>query len=84
MTFEEFQQLCNQAASTLQAVSSPCPIVVGDESASVKSSIGDTPFHSVVVFKMQPDNAAMLQIYGAVRFSFDSPNNQTVISPLTT
>ena len=82
MTFEDFQQLCNQAASTPLAL--PCPIVVGDASQPTRGVIGDAPFHDVIIFKVQADHAAMLAIYGAVRFSFDGQNNQTVISPLTT
>lgn len=84
MTFEHFHQLCNQAVSGSQAISLPCPVVVGDESAPTRGAIGDEPFHEVVIFKVQPGHAEMLAIYAAVRFSFDAPNNQTVISPLTT
>lgn len=81
MTFEDFQQLCDQAASTGQAVSVPCPIVIGD--GELQSAIGDTPFHQVVLFKTNPPNAAMQAIYGKVLFGFDAPNNQTLIAPKT-
>jgi len=84
MTFEEFQALCNQAVSTNQQVLAPCPITIGDESAPIQSTLGDTPFHSIVVFRMKPDDAALQAIYGSVRFSFESANNQTVIQPMTT
>jgi len=84
MTFEEFQQLCNQATSSAQSVSSPCPIVIGDEAAPVLSHIGDTPTHQLIVFRMKPDSATLRSIYRSVYFSFDQPNNQTVIRPLTT
>lgn len=84
MTFDEFQALCNQALSTQQAVNSPCPITVGAEGAPVLSTLGDTPSHQLILFTMQPDNAVLQSIYRAVMFTFDAPNNQTVIQPFTT
>jgi hypothetical protein len=82
MTFEDFQQLCNQAVSTSQEVVAPCPIVVGD--GEIHAALGDTPDHHIVIFKTSTDNAALRSIYSKVRFRFDAPNNQTVISPITT
>lgn len=64
-------------------MSLPCPIVVGDE-ANIRSTLGDTLFHWVIVFKTTLGNAQMQAIYHSVRFNFDQPNNQTVIHPLTT
>jgi hypothetical protein len=83
MTFEDFQELCAQAVSTGQSVTSPCPIIVGSEEAA-QSMLGDTPFHHIVIFKMKPDDAALQAIYATVRFSFDEAGNQTVIQPITT
>jgi hypothetical protein len=84
MTFEEFQALCNQAVSTNQQVASPCPIVIGVETDPIQSQVGDTRAHSLIVFRMKPDTATLRAIYRSVGFSFDAPNNQTVIRPLTT
>jgi hypothetical protein len=83
MTFEELQQLCNQVVSTNQPTSVPCPIVVGDASDPIQLQLGDTVSHQLVIYRMKPDNAALHAIYDAVRFSFDAPNNQTVIAPIT-
>jgi hypothetical protein len=84
MTFEEFQTLCNQAVSTNQPVVSPCPVVVGIETDPIESQIGDTPAHQIIIFRMKPDTSTLLAIYRSVSFTFDAPNNQTVIRPLTT
>jgi hypothetical protein len=84
MTFEEFQQICNQAVSTAQSVESPCPISIGDDAAPIQSQISDTLTHALVVFRTKPDNAALRAIYSSVRFRFDAPNNQTIIAPVTT
>jgi len=84
MTFGEFQQLCNQAVSTNQQVLAPCPITVGDQTSPIKSTIGDSPSHQLVVFRMNPDAAALRSIYAAVRFSFATAENAVAISPITT
>lgn len=82
MTFQDFQQLCDQAASTNLPVQQPCPIVVGD--GEIHAYHGDAPNHHLIVFKTAVDNAAIQAIDRKVRFTFDSVNNQTVIQPLTT
>jgi hypothetical protein len=84
MTFEEFQALCNQAVSTNQQVLAPCPITVGDEAAPIQSTLGDTPFHQLVIFRMKPDDAALHSVYDAVRFTFATVENAVAISPITT
>jgi hypothetical protein len=82
MTFEAFQQLCNQAVSTGQQVTVPCPIVIGDGETRVY--IGDTRDHHLIIVKTDAANPALQSIYRSVGFSFDVANNQTVIQPLTT
>ena len=49
MTFEEFQQHCNQAASTNLPVTLPCPIVIG--AGETRAYVGDTREHSLIIFK---------------------------------
>jgi hypothetical protein len=81
MTFEEFQQHCNQVASTNLPMQLPCPVVIGD--GETHAYLGDTREHHLIIFKTATDGAALNSIYSKVRFSFDAPNNQTVIQPLT-
>ena len=82
MTFEEFQQLCNQAISTNQQVVAPCPIIIG--SGEDHAYLGDTPAHHLIIFKTDAANPALRTIYRTVAFSFDAPGNQVVIQPITT
>jgi hypothetical protein len=82
MTFEDFHQLCNQAISTNQQVTAPCPIVIGD--GNIRAYLSDQIGHPIVIFKTDAANPALQDIYRTVRFSFEAPNNQTVIQPLTT
>lgn len=84
MTFQDFQQLCNNAIATNHPVQSPCPIIVGDPAESVKASYGDSLDHPLILFTEKPNTAALRPIVQSVRFIFDAPNNQTVIQPLTT
>jgi hypothetical protein len=84
MTFQDFQQLCDNAVATSQVVTSPCPIVIGDPAQPVKASYGDTLDHHLIIFTEKPNTAALSSIVQSVRFFFDAPNNQTVIQPLTT
>ena len=80
MTFEDFQQLCNQAISGNHPVSASSPIVIG--TGDDRAYLGDTPDHHLIIFK-ETTNAALLQsLYAKVRFRFDAANNQTIIEPL--
>jgi hypothetical protein len=82
MTFNEFQQHCDQVASTNVPLQLPCPIVIGD--GNVRAALGDSINHQIVIFKMTPDGAALQSLYRQVRFSFAASTNQVVIAPLTT
>ncbi len=82
MTFEEFQQLCNQATASGQQVVVPCPIVIGE--GELRAAVGDTVQHHLIIFKTDAGNPALRSIYRSVTFTFDAPNNKVVITPLTT
>lgn len=82
MTFDEFQQQCDQVAATNVPMQLPCPIVIGD--GPIRAYHSDTPDHHLIVFKEQVDLAVLQAIDRKVRFRFDGPNNQTVIQPVTT
>jgi hypothetical protein len=82
MTFEDFQQICNQAVTTNLPVQQPCPIIIGE--GNDRAYLGDTPNHHLIIFRTVTNSAALRSLYNTVRFTFDAPNNQTVIQPLTT
>ncbi len=84
MTFDDFKQLCDEAVTTASTVSSPCPIDIGTPSDPVLSQLGDKPDHALIVYRTKPDDETLRSIYRSVSFTFDAPNNQTVINPLTT
>jgi hypothetical protein len=74
--------MCNGVTTTGTAASAPCPIVIGDPSGTTIGwySDGEPP---LVVLKEQVPTESMLPILEACRFSYDEPNNLTVITPLT-
>jgi hypothetical protein len=83
MTFQEFQTVCSGVITTGTSASAPCPISIGDDAAKVISWYGQG-VKALVVLKEQVPQAPMLAILNSCRFSFDEPNNLTVISPITT
>jgi hypothetical protein len=82
MTFDEFQTICTGVATTGTPASAPCPIYIGNESGPTVGSYG-LGLKPLVILKEQVPNAEMVEILNTCRFSFDEPNNQTVIQPIT-
>jgi hypothetical protein len=82
MTFQEFQTLCNGVVTSGTAASAPCPVYIGDQAAKTIGWYGEG-LKQLVILKEQVPQDAMLAILNSCRFSFDEPNNQTVIQPIT-
>jgi hypothetical protein len=79
MTFADFQSMCNGVAATSTAASAPCPIYVGDQAAKTSAWYGQG-LKELVIFKEQVPQDAMLAILNSCAFTYDEPNNLTVVS----